>query len=59
MTQWCGNSTDSVRKFDEVARGEDSIFQEIEQKRVYVRPDGFHRIERKRIAIALVPVQGA
>jgi hypothetical protein len=59
MGQRYGDSKDSIRKLREIARGESPIFQQIEQKRVYVRAGGFHRIERKRIAIPLVRVPDA
>jgi hypothetical protein len=59
VRQWRGKAAHTVRKLHEVSRGKDPIFEQIKQKRIHIRPNGFHRVERKRIAIPLICVENA
>jgi len=45
--QWRGNAAHPIGKLYEVARGEYSIFEQVKEKRIHIRPNGFHRVKRK------------
>lgn len=59
MRQWRRDPANAIRELAEVSRGKNAIFEQIEQKGVYVRPHGLHSVKRERVAIALICMQYA
>jgi hypothetical protein len=52
-------AANAVGKLNKVARGQNALFQEIENKSVDRRAYRLHCVERERVAIALIGVENA